>query len=109
MQLDLHNVQSELFFTGFYTEVVFFLPCVMEKLLRIRGWELWWVVVVEVRDLWRSLSCDWSVAWLELSWHLMAWEKDLGSGKDEPGARWRRKRKPWSRTANRWRAPRRFL
>lgn len=58
-----------------------------------------------------SLSCDWSVGWLELSWHLMAWQKSEGLGKNEADAQLRKRKRKGrlqSRMVNRWKALRCF-
>lgn len=84
------------------------LPCFVTGWpLRPVGWGCW-VVVVEVEEPW-SLGCDWSVEWLELSWHLLVLEKGRGLEKADGDAQSRRKKgKAWSRSVSRWKARRRF-
>ncbi len=89
--------------------VVVILPyCVIGWLLRPMDWESSGVVVEGLRSLW-SPNCDCSVGWLELSWHMAAWEKGWGLGRVEADARSRRrKERPRSRTVNRLKALRHF-
>lgn len=92
-----------------YLEIDLLPYCVIGWPLRPMGLGSTGVVVEGLRPL-GSQNCDWSVGWPELSWHLMAWEKGRGLGKDEAGARSRRRRKetPPSHTVNRWKAPTHF-
>lgn len=78
---------------------------VLGRLLRPMDWGSLEVVAEGFQPLWCS-CCDQSVVWLELSWHLMAWEKGRGLEKDEEDARWRtrRKERPQSHTVNRLKA-----
>ena len=95
------------YFISFYLEFLLLPYCLIGLLLRPMGWGLSGVAVEVPRAL-CSLSCDRSVEWLELSWHLKAWAKGGGLGRDEAEAQWRRtKERLPSRTVNRWKVPRR--
>lgn len=65
--------------------------CVIEYLLRPMGWGSSGVAVEGLQSLW-SQSSDWSVEWLELSWHLTALERGRGLGKGEADAQLRRRK-----------------
>lgn len=65
------------------------------------------VVAEGLQSLW-SPSCDRSVGWLALRWHLMIWKQGKGFERDEADAL-TRKEKMQSCTANRWKALRHSL
>lgn len=76
--------------------------CAIQWSLLPVDWGLLGVVEEGLWPIW-SLSYDWSVGWLELSWHLMVRERGRGLGKDEADARSIRKGRP-----QRWKALRCF-